>query len=264
MAVSGIFGKKNLSGIKAKIEFPEEIYAQAIVPLKVVLLNNRKFMPAFMIRIRFGGYEAFFPIVEAGRQREKYISAVFAKRGRYSFKDNYLCSVFPFNFFIRCRKMDDIFELIVFPKIKKCEYHDMFQSKGRHRGEEPTGRTGYDGDVVSFRSYITGDPLKYIHWKATAKTGRLKTKELSALSHRPVVIDLEKMPAGDIEEKISCATYIVLSLFKNGIPFRLKIRDRVYALGDYAVAVRGQTKTKKGFILSELALYDAKEPDDKN
>lgn len=264
MAVSGIFGKRNLSSVKAQIEFPEEIYASASIPLKVVMLNNRKFLPAFMIRVHIGGNELFFPFVDAGKQAVKYINVSFDRRGRHKFDNNYLCSVFPFSFFTRCRKLGEVFEFIVFPHAKKCEYQDIFEIRDRHRGEKNMDKAGHDGDVVSFRSYIAGDPLKYIHWKATAKTGQLKTKELSSLFNRPVIVDLAKMPARDIEGKISCATYAVLTLFIRNVAFGLKIKDRIYTSGTYASEAKGQTKKGKIAMLRELALYDAEEPFGKN
>jgi uncharacterized protein (DUF58 family) len=94
---------------------------------------------------------------------------------------------------------------------------------------------------------VRGDPLKYIHWKATAKTGKLKTKELSSLAHRPVIIDFEKVSITNIEERISSVAYAIVQFCKNNIPIGLKINGNLY-LPDVSPA-------HKINLLRELALY---------
>jgi uncharacterized protein (DUF58 family) len=94
---------------------------------------------------------------------------------------------------------------------------------------------------------VRGDPLKYIHWKATAKTGKLKTKELSSLAHRPVIIDFEKVSIANIEERISSIAYAIVQFCKNNIPVGLKINGNLY-LPDVSSA-------HKINLLRELALY---------
>jgi uncharacterized protein (DUF58 family) len=50
-----------------------------------------------------------------------------------------------------------------------------------------------DGDIVrGAREYVPGDPVKLVHWPATARTGTLMVKEIDA-PHRPglvLVVDL--------------------------------------------------------------------------
>ncbi|MBF0515685.1 MAG: DUF58 domain-containing protein, partial [Nitrospirae bacterium] len=99
------------------------------------------------------------------------------------------------------------------------------------QGERPSDKSGYDSDIVSIRNYIHGDPLKYISWKATARSGKLKTKELSSMSSEPVLIDFDKTGIADKEERISCITYAVLSMLKRNIPVGLKINDMTITPG---------------------------------
>ncbi len=104
--------------------------------------------------------------------------------------------------------------------------------------------------MISIREYRHGDPLKYINWKATAKTGRLKTKELSSLGHQPIVIDFDRIPIRDIEERLSCVAYSLLQIIKKGYaPVGLKINGRFYE--------PGASQTHKINMLKELALYRA-------
>lgn len=64
----------------------------------------------------------------------------------------------------------------------------------RGNGADEQSAPGWrDGDVVrGAREYVPGDPVKLMHWPATARTGTLMVKELDA-PHRPglvLVVDL--------------------------------------------------------------------------
>jgi uncharacterized protein (DUF58 family) len=253
MAVSGIFGKRNLSKIDVRLEFPEEIYAKTSVPVKVIMRNNRRFLPVFLMRVHMAGADVLFPFVDVKSEGVKYLSLPFRERGRSTVRNMYLSSVFPFHFFIRFRPIPGVFDAIVFPGTKQCGPFGSFERQKKSRGELTSDRTGYESDIISLRDYIEGDPLKYIHWKASAKTDRLKTKELSALSHQPVIIDFESLPLKDLEEKISCVTYLLLKLIKRNIPVGLKIDGAVFR--PFSRAQTERRRALKLAMLTKLALY---------
>ena len=131
--------------------------------------------------------------------------------------------------------------------LKPCDLSSLYEQEKKRRGEKISDRLGYESDIVSIREYVRGDPLKYIHWKATAKTGKLKTKELSSLAHRPVIIDFEKVSIANIEERISSIAYAIVQFCKKNIPVGLKINGNLY-LPDVSSA-------HKINLLRELALY---------
>jgi uncharacterized protein (DUF58 family) len=253
MAVSGFFGKRNLEKIDLWIDLPEEIYAGTSVPVRVIIRNNRRFLPAFLMRVHVEGGEILFPFVEVRTEGVRYLSLSFPQRGRSEIRNIYLSSVFPFNFFIRYRPLPAVFEALVFPRARKCDSLRAFETGRRSRGEQTSDRTGYEADIISLRDYIEGDPLKYIHWKATAKTGRLKTKQLSSLSHQPVVIDFDTLAIGNLEEKISCVTYVLLKLLKRNVPVGLKIGGALYK--PFSRAHKERSKTLKFAMLTRLALH---------
>ena len=252
MAISGIFGKRNLAKTDVQIELPEEIYAGTSVPVRVILRNRRRFLPAFLLRVHVSGNEILFPFVEVKSDGTKYLPLSFPERGRAEIRNIYLSSVFPFNFFIRYRKMPGVFEALVFPRAKKCE-SPFFEREMRSRGEQAEDKTGYEADLISLRDYITGDPIKYIHWKASAKTGKLKTKELSSLSHQPLIIDFDSLPIKEREEKISCVTYLLLKFLKQNIPVGLRIDGALYK--PFTKDHGERTRALKFTMLTKLALY---------
>jgi uncharacterized protein (DUF58 family) len=162
-----------------------------------------------------------------------------------------LHSVFPFNFFTRYKWYSDESSFVVFPKLRQCDLFSLYQNGRRLKGEHSSDKTGYESDIISIKEYVHGDPIKYINWKATAKTGELKTKELSALTFQPVIIDFTTIDIEDIEQKISCIAYTIVQMFKKNIPIGLRLNGNLFA-----PSVSGNHKKT---LLTELALYGSRE-----
>lgn len=249
MGVSGFFGKMNIAAVDLDIQAPEEIYAQADFPLKVTARNRRRFMPAFLIHAVVGGDRVLFPFIGAGEEAVRYLTTRFSTRGRHALGNIHIRSVFPFNFFIRFRGVRAAADIIVFPRAARCELPGRYEKERASGGEQASGKTGYEGETVSSRNYIQGDPLKYVHWKATARTGELKTRELSSPARQPVIIDFDGLPIADIEERISCVTYTIVTLFRKGVPVGLRIQGNTFNADPGAA--------QKIRMLRELALYGA-------
>jgi uncharacterized protein (DUF58 family) len=223
MLVSGIFGRKNIYGIEIALEFPAEAFAKTDIPVGVKVVNKRKLIPAFLIKVIIEGREVFIPFVKAGGEEVALLNMRFEQRGSHEVGGIYVSSVFPFNFFTRFRRIRKKFDLIVFPKPQKSPMGVEQNRQTRSKGDVSCNALGHDSDVMSIRDYVTGDPLKYISWKSTAKTGHLKTKELSSIELRNAMIDFDAMDKRNLEDAVSCATYMVLRLMKLNIPVGLVI-----------------------------------------
>jgi uncharacterized protein (DUF58 family) len=97
------------------------------------------------------------------------------------------------------------------------------------RGQEESGTD--DGRVAStladavktVREYVAGDPIKLVHWPATARAGELMVKELEA-PVAPVLciaVDLRGGPSGAVEEAASRAAGLVIAALNAGVPVTL-------------------------------------------
>jgi uncharacterized protein (DUF58 family) len=172
----------------------------------------------------------------------------FGQRGKHTMGLVSLHSVFPFNFFTRFKWYSDSSSFVVFPKLQQCELLSFNQKERRLKGEHCSDKAGYESDIISIREYVHGDPIKYINWKATAKTGELKTKELSSLTFQPVVIDFDTVDIEDTEQRISCITYTIVQLIRKNIPIGLRLNGAFFA-----PSVSNSHKTT---LLTELALWN--------
>jgi uncharacterized protein (DUF58 family) len=247
MLVSGIFGKQNLHRIDVSVELPEERFAGSIAPIGVKLMNKRRFMPAFLIRVMILDQEVLFPIVSARSSSQLYLNMVFDHRGRHSISHVVIASVFPFNFFNRYRRVPKSLEFIVFPRLQRCNLSHALADQTRWKGEASLDAPGYESDFLSIRDYVFGDPMKYISWKATAKTGRLKTKEFSAIASPNVLIDFDRLERRDLEQTISCVTYMVVKLIQSGTAVGLVIEGCTHK--------PECSSAHKTALLTRLALY---------
>lgn len=245
MGISGFFGVKNINGIKVDITEPDEIYAAKNSFVKVKVTNTKNFFPCFLIRIHIDDKSVLFPFIDNKSTEEKYINHTFETRGFYTVNQCIISSVYPFNFFIRFKDTHITKKILVFPepvqsKIKKFNFsNDM-------KGDKETEEEGYGSTPQSVREYRDGDPFKYIHWKAYAKTGKMITKIMNDERDDPVVLELNTKN-NLIEDEIKYFTYIILEMYKNKIPVGLKINElSIPPSLNYSYKLQ---------MLKELALY---------
>ena len=252
MAISGFFGKANISHLSVKVDTPEEVYARTSFPLRVTLKNDRSFFPAFLTKVHIAGQELLFPFVESRSEAVRHMSISFEERGNHLIGNVYASSIFPFNFFTRFTRAFPEAKLLVFPRLKKGALAAGSKGARNVKGDTPSFKTGYESEMVAIRDYVTGDPLKYINWKATAKTGILKTREFSAPLSIPLIIDFDVLEVEEVEEKISRVSYLLSHLFRQGVPVGLKIKGKLFE--------PSLSSSRRIDMLRELALYPGRIP----
>jgi uncharacterized protein (DUF58 family) len=100
------------------------------------------------------------------------------RRGRYVFSDSRLVISDPFGLHRVAVPLERPGALLVYPRLVRL--HRLFSESGAHAFE---GRrlllrrpTGYD--LHGVREYEQGESLRHVHWRSTARRGRLMVKEL--------------------------------------------------------------------------------------
>ena len=157
-------------------------------------------------------------------------------------------SVYPFNFFVRYWPVDFKSVVTVFPLPLRCDLQAVFLRQSRDRAEEgadPSAET----DIVGVRPYTEGDSMKRIHWKSSARTGKLKTRLYDGASSRSGrVIDLDRLVAGSAERGLSMAAFAITESMKVRLPVGLRSRREAVS----PAASRGHMLD----LLTRLALYE--------
>jgi uncharacterized protein (DUF58 family) len=81
---------------------------------------------------------------------------------------------------------------------------ELERSQGAHGGTKPVLSGGSGAEVLQLREYRRGDPLRAVDWKATARRGRLVSRDFSADQHLEVIVAIDAgrssaLGAGDVD-----------------------------------------------------------------
>jgi uncharacterized protein (DUF58 family) len=199
----------------------------------------------------------FFPVIQPGQSETKTLFVTFGGRGRRTAGDAELSSVYPFNFFVRYWPSgigDSARRVTVFPCPLRSAPELVFVRESRKKDGEREQRERSsekilsEADIVGVRPYAEGDSMKRIHWKSSARTGKLKTRLYDEASSRNrLLIDLDRLVAGDVERGLSAAAHAIAESMKTGAPVGMLCRR------EFIPPAAG--RAHKIGLLTRLALY---------
>jgi uncharacterized protein (DUF58 family) len=248
MLASGVAGRRNIRGAEVFLSFPDEVYARAPFLLGVKVHNKGR-TPIFLIDIRVGDAHVFFPVIQPGETLAKPLAIQMDKRGVREVSDIELSSAYPFDFFTRYWPVSFKGHVIVFPEpiAGECRVGVWFSSPDE-RGAI-MDKLDAERDVAGVRPYAEGDPMRVIHWKSTARTGRLKSRMYDDSGETGTrLIDLDALVAAGKERGLSAASHEISLALKSGSPIGLKDGDTVWPPSG--------SRSDKLYMLTSLALYE--------
>ncbi|MDD5448867.1 MAG: DUF58 domain-containing protein [Actinomycetota bacterium] len=210
-----IYARHSTRSLSLKRECPDEVYEGE--DFEVALdARNKSRIPAFFLRIQDEQFllqtsqkphgiwrkihQMFFSAQEElameERRRRKWEQSVFVERvgGRAELKTSYSLRAPKRGVYSNarmCLQSNGILgtsasslvksipsEIVVFPKPYPLSYFPCGQVESATYSESfESARRGYSQDYYGVREYVRGDSLKSIHWKSTAKRGKLIVKE---------------------------------------------------------------------------------------
>ncbi len=251
LAISGIFGRFNIKNLRISFLSPDEIYAGCETPLFVHLHNDRRHYPAFLLNLRTSRDELIFPFIFPRGMASALYRWTGNERGLHPLPALPVASPFPFGFFIRYQNLPMRGQqLIVFPHPRRGPFRDGDNINNRSRGDTVREESGYEGEIISVRDYQPGDPLRFIHWKASARTGGLKTKDFGLAAAEPLLLDFASLPGRDQEAKLSHLCFLIKDSLPNTRPVGLKLGGEIFG--------PGHTREHKLKMLRALAVYQGK------
>jgi uncharacterized protein (DUF58 family) len=109
-----------------------------------------------------------------------------------------------------------------------------------------------DEDFSGLRSYVAGDAMPRIAWKALAREQGLQVKQFSALQGRELWLDWSQLPDIAQERKLELLTRWVLDAEAQGMRYGLRLPG--------SELQTGQGQTHRAECLRALALFGAGEP----
>lgn len=100
-----------------------------------------------------------------------------------------------FGFYRKCRVVTEPHYILVYPKIMPLDGWDI--ASRRPVGEVRLGCRLFDDPtrIAGVRLYVPGDPMNHVHWKATARTGKLHTRlhDPSSVAGTTILLDFARV-----------------------------------------------------------------------
>jgi uncharacterized protein (DUF58 family) len=184
------------------------------------------------------------------------------QRGYFTFGPTRICSGDLFGFSRQEIEVSDLDQLIVYPRIVPVERRGI-PSK-QPFGDIRTRRHIFQDPVLTMgvRDYHFGDSLKRIHWKTTARLGKLQTKVFEPTTSVDMGIFLDVrtvqppgwgLVAQTLELAVMAAASIASHAMSNGYRVGLYANQRRQPIGELVRIPPSQHADQMVYILEALA-----------
>lgn len=200
---SGILSELTLRALTVTRRPPPRVHAGEPFLMEVVIDNQKQDRASYSIEVedlQRGlpiDKRCYFLKIPEGRSQRTSYRHTFARRGLYTFSGYRLATKFPFALFRKSRDVEDPLELLVLPARVAVPRPPP---RAALRGEQVADRLGRRGEFFGLRERRIGDDRRDVHWKSSARTGRLLVREYEDELARRVVIGVDNALPAPIRE----------------------------------------------------------------
>lgn len=188
--------------------------------------------------------QPFFVAALAGRATVALPYTVTAyRRGAFSFPPLALRTSAPFGLRRATRLLPVPTNLLIFPAYRPLRHLALFDRTPAAQSVQP--RPGPAGEFIGVRDYRPGDARRQVHWRATARAGRLIVKEFAEETQPGLTIALDlrataalPMPASDSSLELAIQAAASLAHFALGQSLPVQISTNSVAWPAPAGALR--------------------------
>ena len=266
--VSGVMGNLLLR----RLEVARMVGDHAVVgqPAEVHyrLLNNKKIWPSCAIRVteaRFSGKLRTVPegyCLHLGPRHNTLVLThlISETRGELELRELRVCCSFPFGFVNRAIHYLSPHKIIVYPRIGFLNQ----QLLARTRTFSTTGtitsqaRGGAD-EFFGLREYQPGDSIRSIHWRSSARTGRMVVREMTSDTPPTMIVVLDIRPWADVSDgrmQSERAIELAASLICHGIQDNFAVGLLIAGSPVAAPRAISSGRTHRDQLLEALALIN--------
>jgi len=194
IVVSGILSEQSLKGLRLERRLPSSATAGQPALVGLLARNLKPRAPSFSLELRERGGpvagRGFLVLLPAQQAAEVAYHFVPVRRGLHRFEQLEVATRAPFGLFEKSRPLDAPAELVVFPREVAPP---PLQARALAReGERPEDRIGLGMEVHSLRDHRAGEDARTIHWKSSARAGRLIGVDREQERRRRVCVVLDQ------------------------------------------------------------------------
>src|SRR5215467_6971047 len=225
LILSGFLSALNFRSLRTAIRIPSRCYAGEPFPITVQVRNEKTVFPTFAISFepprdspfRFSSF--YVPMIRGLEDVSQTEHAMLPRRGRFRLQQVKASSRYPFGFFLKNRNYPVEDECICYPEIVPQEEMDIAGMD--LQGSNERFERGLGHDLYMIRDYVPSDSARHVHWKASAKTSTLKTREYAAEEARTITLAFDRFghahDADAFEQLVSLAASLAFHLTTNGL-----------------------------------------------
>jgi uncharacterized protein (DUF58 family) len=256
LLLSGFLSALNFRFLKVTARIPAHCFVREPFPISVQVRNLKQLFPTFSLQLepveqslfRFSTF--YVPLVRPQKHSSDLGQAMLARRGRYALQKVKASSRYPFGFFVKDLDFPVDAECICYPEIipqEQINFSDIDIQGSNQRFER-----GFGHDLYMIRDYLPSDSARHVHWKASAKTSTLKTREYSAEESRRVILAFDRFGHPDeiakFEQLVSYTASLAYHFMHAGIELSL--------VSDEWQSAKGNSQAILDSILQYLALVE--------
>ena len=239
--VSGILSELALRDVSVRREIPDGVSAGRDVLVAVRVKNRKRFFSSFSVEVEevFDGARpwqlaAYALHLRPGEEATVHMRLRFAQRGEYTTAGLNVATRFPFSFFRKSRYLPGEEIYLVYPPVRDVKVPTL---PPRQSGSDQTRpRIGHGDEIYGVRDYRPGDAARDIHWKLTARRGRLIAREFETPAVRTVMLSYPNAVRSDtgladLEQGIVHVASVASALLDRGYAVGLLTLDGTVAPG---------------------------------
>ncbi len=157
--------------------------------------------------------------VPAGQTRGTSVMCRFHRRGRYQLGPIVVSTTFPFCL-MNCERLSrqTVEPLYVYPRLITLRrgWKSLLPPRRGGDGHRSTGGSNEDGEFFGLRPWQSGDHIKHIHWRTTARIGEPAVRQFEQRNRHQIclIVDAVGRPdsPGTVEQILQVAATLINEL----------------------------------------------------
>lgn len=204
---------KNLEGITIQALQVKPVFRNQAASIGLVL--NGGLYERHSVQVQLGKSAVQQQALSADTLSRVFPQIVMTERGYHQIDHLKIFSKYPFGLLTAWSYLRPEEKILVYPQpLKQIYQYEVYADSEYHHDGEQVRVKGND-DFSHLREYVAGDSASMISWKSIAKGQGLYTKEFEGLRGTAFLFDFQKIPAGDLEYKLSYLCTLILQADRN-------------------------------------------------
>jgi len=209
LVVSGLLSWVSLRNVEIKRIMSDHVVAGEPAEIHYLLTNNKRRWPCFAVRITEVKASSALAQVPDGyclhipaKRTATVVTRLLAnRRGAITLSDIRVTCSFPFGFLNHAIHLHMPEQLVVYPRIGMLNRHLALRYREAiESGAMTSNVRGGNDEFYGLREYRSGDNIRSIHWRSTARTNQLMIREMAANAPPQVIVVLNLRTVKDIPD----------------------------------------------------------------